>query len=151
MRRCFLVVTNNNITEVDHNNKSKVILHEIPWKLYQSRLDPARVFIGLESGLASIYRKNGTWIYEGKITGIDEEIRYLSEDHLGNLWMSTSEEGVLKLVIKSFLNDRINEITVSRYDSTHGLPEGPFIVTQTTGLPIVATNKGLYKFHLIDN
>ena len=146
----LLVVTNNNVTEVEHNNKSKVIIREVPWKLYQSRLDPARVFIGLESGLASIYRKNGTWIYEGKIPGIDEEIRYLSEDHLGNLWMSTSEEGVLKLVIKSFLNDRINEITISRYDSIHRLPEGPFIVTQTTGLPIVATSKGLYKFHSID-
>jgi serine phosphatase RsbU (regulator of sigma subunit)/ligand-binding sensor domain-containing protein len=147
----LLVVTNNNITGVDQNNRSRVILHEIPWKLCQSRLDPARVFVGLESGLASIYRKNGTWINEGKITGIDEEIRYLSEDHLGNLWMGTAEEGVLKLVIKSFLNDRINEINVSRYDSTQKLPEGPFLITQTTGLPIVATNKGLYKFNVIDN
>ena len=146
----LLVVTNNNITSVDQYNKSKVVLYENAWKLCQSRLDPARVFIGLESGLASIYRKNGTWINEGKITGIDEEIRYISEDHLGNLWMGTSEEGVLRMVIKSFLNDRINEITIFQYNSTHGLPEGPFIVTQTTGLPIVATNKGIYKFHSID-
>jgi serine phosphatase RsbU (regulator of sigma subunit)/ligand-binding sensor domain-containing protein len=147
----LLVVTNNNITGVDHNNQSKVILSEVPWKLYQSRLDPARVFVGLANGLTSIYRKNGTWIDEGKIEGIDEEIRYLSEDHLGNLWMGTQEQGVIKLVIKSFINDRINEITIFRYDSTNGLPKGPFMVTQTLGLPLVATNKGLYKFQLLEN
>jgi len=147
----LLVVTNNNVTEVDNNNKSKVIIREVPWRLYQSRLDPARVFIGLESGLTSIYRENSTWKNEGKIEGINEEITYLSEDHLGNLWMGTPDKGVLKLVIKSFLDNRINDITISRYDSKYGLPEGPFLVTQTTGLPIVATNKGLYKFNLIDN
>jgi len=146
----LLVVTNNNITEVDKYNRFDVVLHEIPWKLYQSRLDPARVYVGLESGLTSIYRENEQWINEGKIDGIDEQITYLSEDHLGNLWMGTPNQGILKLTIKSFINKRINEVTISRYDSTDGLPKGPFIVTQTTGMPIVATNKGLYKFNFID-
>jgi serine phosphatase RsbU (regulator of sigma subunit) len=147
----LLVVTNNNITGVDRYNRSKVIMREIPWKLYQSRMDPARVFIGLESGLASIYRKNGTWINEGKIKGIEEEIRYLCEDHLGNLWLGTTAEGVLKLNINSFVNNRINEVTISRYNRTNGLSDGPFIVSQTSGLPIFATDKGLYKFNLIEN
>lgn len=146
----LLVVTNNNITGIDNNNESRVIVHDVPWKLYQSKLDPARVFIGLESGLASIYRESGTWIDEGKIEGIDEEIRYLSEDHVGNLWMGTQDQGVLKMVIKSFKNDRIHEIAITRYDSINGLPKGPFMITQTAGIPLVATNVGLYKFHLLD-
>jgi len=139
----LLVVTNNNVTSVDQNNHSKVIVREVPWKLYQSRLDPARVYIGLEGGLASIYRKNGTWIDEGKIEGIDEVIRYLSEDQLGNLWMGTQDQGVIKLFIKSFKNDRINEIDINRFDSINGLPKGPFMITQTSGMPLVATNAGL--------
>ena len=146
----LLVVTNNDISEVDKYNRSNIVLQEIPWKLYQSRLDPARVYIGLESGLASIYRENKQWINEGKIEGIDEQITYLSEDHLGNLWMGTPNQGILKLTINSFISKRINEVTISRYDSKNGLPKGPFIITQTTGMPIFATNKGLYKFNFID-
>jgi len=147
----LLVVTNNNITEVDQYNRSDVVLHEVPWKLFQSKTDPARVYVGLESGLTSIYRQSNHWIDEGKIEGIDEQITNLSEDQTGNLWMGTSDQGVLKLSINSFNNKRINEVTISRFDSTNGLPKGPFIVSQISGFTIVATNKGLYNFNFINN
>lgn len=148
----LLVVTNNNITEVDQHNRSDVVVDEVPWKLYQSKLDPARVYIGLESGLTSIYRKDNHWIDEGNIEGIDEQIISLSEDHAGNLWMGTSDQGVLKLSINSFNKEKnIDEVMISRFDSTNGLPKGPFIVSQLSGSPLIATNKGLYRFNLIEN
>jgi len=147
----LLVVTNNNVMQVGKNNKQEIILKEIPWTIYQSRLDPARVYVGLENGLVSIYRNNGKWINEGKIEGIDEDIRQLSEDFIGNLWLGTPDKNVVKLNILSFENNRIKDYTITRYDSSYGLPEGPFVFSQTTGPLHVATSRGLYKYIAHEN
>ncbi|KPK84586.1 MAG: hypothetical protein AMS27_09455, partial [Bacteroides sp. SM23_62_1] len=142
----LLVVMNTDVMQIDRNNNRDIVLEEVPWTLYQSKLDPARVFVGLERGLASIYRSNGKWINEGRIEGIDEEITQLSEDFIGNLWLGTPEINVIKVNILSFENNRIKDLSISRYDSTFGLPEGPFVFSQTVGPLNVATNKGIYKY-----
>jgi hypothetical protein len=146
----LLVATNINLTELTNDNVNDEVLVGYIYSLYQSKLDPNRVYVGLESGLTSIYRKDGRWEQEGYITEIKEKITSLSEDHVGNLWMGTDDEGVLKLNIKSFEGTRINEYTITRYHQEEGLPVGPCIVSQFKGPPTIATNKGLYKFNLID-
>jgi serine phosphatase RsbU (regulator of sigma subunit) len=148
----LLVVTNDAIMEVDKNNRvTKLPFDYIPYDLYQSRLIPNRIYIGLESGLASIYRKNGRWEDEGRIKGIDENINQMSEDIVGNLWMGTPDEGVIKLNILSLEGDRMEEIKVSKFDTTYGLPGGPAIVSQITGQPVIATSEGLYKYNPLEN
>lgn len=147
----LLVVMNTNVMQIDRNNKRDIVLEEVPWTLYQSKLDPARVYVGLESGLASIYRSNGKWIKEGRIEGIDEEITQLSEDFLGNLWLGTPEINVTKVNILAFENNRIKDISITRYDSSYGLPEGPFVFSQTIGPLNVATDKGIYKYVAHEN
>lgn len=147
----LLVVLNTFVMQIDRNNQRDIVLEEIPWTLYQSKLDPARVFVGLESGLASIYRSDSKWIKEGRIEGIEEEITQLSEDFIGNLWLGTPEINVIKLNILSFENNRIKDYSISRYDSSYGLPEGPFVFSQTVGPLNVATNKGIYKFVAHEN
>jgi serine phosphatase RsbU (regulator of sigma subunit) len=145
----LLFATNTDVTELGKDMSADKVMEDYVYKLYQSRLDPNRVYVGLENGLTSIYRKNGQWIKEDRIAGVDEKITSLSEDHVGNLWMGTDDEGVLKLHIRNFDGDRIGEYTVSRYGTESGLPEGPFIISQFRGPPTVATNKGLFKFNLM--
>jgi len=147
----LLVVMNTHVMQIDRNNQRDIVLEEIPWTLYQSKLDPARVFVGLESGLASIYRSGGRWIREGRIEGIDEEITQLSEDFIGNLWLGTPEISVIKLNILSFENNRIKDFSITRYDSSFGLPEGPFVFSQTVGPLNIGTNKGIYKYVAHEN
>jgi serine phosphatase RsbU (regulator of sigma subunit)/ligand-binding sensor domain-containing protein len=144
----LLMITNTYIAEIGYDNTSRKIFDEYPYDLYQSKLDSARVFVGLEDGLMSLYRENGQWTIEGRIEGIDEHITNLSEDHMGNLWMGTPEDVVLRMHIQYFEGNRIGEYTVTRYGSEDGLPEGPFIISQYKGPPIVATNRGLYKYIL---
>jgi serine phosphatase RsbU (regulator of sigma subunit) len=146
----LLVVTNSNVTDLSKNHETEAVLEGGVYELYQSKLDPNRVYIGLESGLTSIYRTDGKWELEEPITGMDEMIINLSEDHVGNLWMGTEEEGVLKLNIQNFDGHRIGDHTISRYHKEQGLPRGPFMISQFKGPPTVATNKGLYKFNMID-
>ncbi|MFC2099131.1 SpoIIE family protein phosphatase, partial [Bacteroidota bacterium] len=147
----LLGLTNNDIFELKVNHEIKKLLTEYPYDLYQSKLDSARVFVGLESGLVSFYRENGKWLMEGYIDSIDENITNLAEDHMGNLWMGTPENVVLRMNIKDFKEHRIGEYTVKRYGSEQGLPEGPFIISQYVGPPIVATNRGLFKYILIED
>ncbi len=142
----LLVLTNTDIVEVTRDNRTKSLLSEYPYDLYQSKLDSARVFVGLESGLVSFRRENGKWIPEGYIEEIHENITNIAEDHMGNLWMGTPEDVVLRMHIRNFKDNRIGEYTISRYGAEEGLPEGPFIISQYKGPPIVATNRGLYKY-----
>jgi len=143
----LLVVLNSNVIQIDEKNERTIILEESPWTVYQSKLDPARVYIGLEIGIASIYRSSDEWIVEGRIDGIDEETKQLSEDFIGNLWLGTPNFTVVKVNIMSFNEDNmINEINVTRYDSAQGLPDGPFIFSQARGPLMIATDKGLFKY-----
>ncbi|MCK4920950.1 MAG: SpoIIE family protein phosphatase [Bacteroidales bacterium] len=144
----LLVATNSNVFELSRDHKIKKVMDDYVFKIYQSKADSSRVYIGLESGLTSIYRKDGKWEQEEYISEIEEMITNLSEDHMGNLWMGTQEEGVLKMHIQNFEEKRIGEYIISRYNEDQGLPRGPFIVSQFKGPPTVATNEGLFKFNL---
>ena len=147
----LLVVTNNYVMEVSKEHEREIILEEIPYQLYQSKLDPCRVYVGLESGLTSLYREKGKWINEGMLEGIDEMILHLSEDVVGNLWMGTQDQGIIRLNILSFKDKRLQDINITKFDSVHGLPEGPFVITQRKGPMIIATNRGLYKYIFSEN
>lgn len=66
--------------------------------LLQSRRDPDRVWISLHTGLAAIYRDGkGGWLDEGRLPGLDDEIRTLYETDDGTLWAGTWYKGALRL------------------------------------------------------
>ncbi|MFC2081140.1 SpoIIE family protein phosphatase [Bacteroidota bacterium] len=147
----LLLATNTDVFELTRNHvETKVLEDYYVYKLYQSKLDNKRVYIGLESGLTSVYRSNGKWEQEEDITEVYENVTSLFEDHMGNLWMGTQEEGVLKLHIKNFQGNEIGEYIISRFNADNGLPRGPFIISQFKGPPTLATNEGLFKFNLHD-
>jgi len=149
----LLVVNNDAIRAVDSNNRISEVLvpDDYTYEVYQSKLVPGRVFVGLETGLASVYRNNGVWIDEGRVDDIEENITQMSEDLVGNLWMGTESQGVIKLNILSLDGDRMQEVKVSKYDTSYGLPEGPTIVSQITGPAVVATTEGLFIYNQVEN
>ena len=148
----LLVVLNDQVVQVNKENEYQTILEANPWQVYQSKLDPARVYIGFVDGLTSIYRKNNKWEIEGRLEGIDEEILQMSEDFIGNLWLGTPNYVILKVNVLSFDEEnRIKDFNVIRYDSTQGLPDGPYIFSQARGPLMIATDKGLYKYMAHEN
>lgn len=138
----LLVLTNDEVYEITENHQARVILNEYPYKLYQSAKEPRRVLIGLESGIKSIYRQGDDWIDEGQIAGVDELISDIYEDK-DDLWLGTLSQGVLLLQDLSFR--RPESPFISRYGKAHGLPEGPFVISEHDDRILVATNKGLYR------
>lgn len=147
----LLCVANDQVKIITKSRKIEVLMPGIAYDIYQSKLDPARVFIGLENGLTSFYFDKGKWIKEEKIDGIEETISSISEDHLGNLWMGTLNQGVIKMNIKSFENKRIKGVELFKFGQDNGVPSGPTQISNISGRLIIGTSKGLYKFLPVRN
>jgi serine phosphatase RsbU (regulator of sigma subunit) len=145
-KEILLVVTNEDISMITENNQVISIMNGVIYDAYQSHLDPARVYVGHENGLSSLYYQNGDWIKEKQISGIDAAISNITEDFLGNIWMGTLDQGVLKMNIKSFLDKRIDKVEVFKFDTLQGIPTGTTLVSQISERLIIGTSNGIYKF-----
>ncbi len=147
----LLCVANDKVILFPGDHKQVKLMNGVAYDLYQSKLDPARVYVGLENGLTSLYYNKGKWIKEKNIEGITETVSSISEDHLGNLWMGTLNEGVIKMNVRSFRDKRINEVEIFKFGNDQGVPSGPTLISQISGRLIIGTSKGLYKFVSVHN
>jgi serine phosphatase RsbU (regulator of sigma subunit)/ligand-binding sensor domain-containing protein len=142
----LLVITNSAVFGIRKNHSRYIILEGDVMTLFHSRLDPNRIFVGLSNGLVSIYRSAGNWITEYPFPDIRAKIVSIAEDPTGNLWLGTNEEGVIKVFIESIVNDKITRYSLHLYDSTRGLPAGPYMFQLLDGKVLVATAKGFCKY-----
>lgn len=112
--------------------------------LHRSRQDTNRIFMGLQSGMGSLYYAEGRWRQEGFMDNITEEIRDILEAPDGKLWLTTRYQGLLQL---DFPDGFTLQPKVTRYDTLQGLPEGDRSVAFTTsqGLRFI-TPRGIYQW-----
>jgi signal transduction histidine kinase/CheY-like chemotaxis protein/ligand-binding sensor domain-containing protein len=108
-----------------------------PSVLLVSELDPTRIWIGLFDGLASFRLQEGRLIDEGRIDGVNEQVRSLFENPDGSLWAGTQSTGALRI---SFATRPASgtprpAARVERFGTSHGLPEGGAAVEAVAGLP----------------
>ncbi|MBW8048922.1 MAG: hypothetical protein FVQ77_01000 [Cytophagales bacterium] len=145
MEDVLLVTTNQGVLQINKNHQVDQITESNSSALHLHKLDPFRLFIGLSDGLATIYWNNGKWVDEGRIDGIDDEIRSIAEDKNGKLWLGTISSGVFSLEY-SVKNNRLSA-SVMHYDTANGLPGGWVFVQHVFNKVIFATDKGLYQFN----
>jgi diguanylate cyclase (GGDEF)-like protein len=100
--------------------------HGTTYVLQRSRIDPHRVWVGAEDRLSTLYLQNGEWQYEGRIDGIDREIRSIVEGENGVVWCGTSDGGMVRVELPpagSGLKPRVrmtevgNELGLYRIDN----------------------------------
>jgi diguanylate cyclase (GGDEF)-like protein len=65
--------------------------------MVQSRRDPSRVWLGTESGVATIRRDGNRWRYEGLVKNTIAYVRSLAERPDGALWYGTATEGAVRM------------------------------------------------------
>ena len=136
----LLASLDDGVYEIDKNFKANLIMKCVAYDVFQSKKDPNRVFVGLGNGLMSLYRKNGKWIQEDRIEGIEETIFKIEEDPDGNVWIGTTQrKGVLKLGI-TYDENKIISTQITKYD----MPIGDVVVLYYQDRPLMATGDGIF-------
>ncbi len=142
-KNVLLIASNNGVFQLK-DDKTSLIFDGNASVLHRSKKDSNRVFIGLTDGIASLYWKNGTWLNEGRIKGIDGYIRCIDEDGDGVLWLGNNGSGVARLEFNSARP--MGEAAIARYDTLNGLPNEKIYIKALSGNVYFASSQGLYQF-----
>lgn len=103
---------------------------------------PDHVFVGLMGGVEVFKKQAGQWVLQGRLQGVKENIRRISTDAQGGLWLNTEVGGLLRV---HFKNNQVTNIETHRLGSEHGIPD--LIASRTSNIGdqlYLATPKGLY-------
>lgn len=133
------------IYELKDNYRFNKIFEGAPWRPKQSQTYANRVIVGEEGALSSMVRKDGIWVPEGIVEGIDGNIYDFVEEKNGTLWLGSLDGGVIKTNTRIFTD---KNTPVYRYDTTSGLPASPVYVNQfNDGSIAFGTEKGIYRYN----
>jgi len=82
----------------------------------QSTSDSNILLIGLNTGVGRLIRENGLWLWDGKIEGIDHEVRTIAQESENVFWLSYED------VSKIRFDETIEEvIEIRHFDQNNGL------------------------------
>lgn len=142
----LLVATDDSIVELLPNGKTKRIIQAYSYCLVQSIKDPNRIFIGLAPGLSSLYYLNGKWVDEGRVEGVDFDVRNIAQDPQGNLWLgAVGQVGMLETPL--FEKNKIKNPKVNVFDKRHNLTENDAFYTMWWERNLlVASGGGIFYF-----
>ena len=141
----LFVATNKGIYKISNENFELISpgLRET-YTLYKSKKFPDRLFIGSSNGLSSILYKTRKWIDEGKIEGINHEVRSIVEADDGKLWVSYEDISRVDFS-KGFSNHPL----VEKIEMKKGLDKNPSVyeVTGINNKVLIATDVGLFHYN----
>ncbi|MBI2840724.1 MAG: hypothetical protein HYX75_20595 [Acidobacteria bacterium] len=108
-----------------------------------SRRWPGHLFVGLLGGLDVFKRASGQWILVGRVDGVKENIRCITEDAQGDLWLSTDAKGLLRT---HFSGGKPTDVVVHSLGPEQGLPGLTDLLASFYGTTLyVVSPKGLFR------
>jgi len=138
----LIAAVDNGIFQVE-NQRVREVTNTRGYCLLHSRHDANRTWAGTAKGLYSLYFKDNRWQTERLFDQINVNIRTISEDQQGHLWLGTETRGVVRI---QFTGPGMEPV-VEPYNTDHGLPKGEINVFTAAGHVCFATGKGLYRFN----
>lgn len=81
---------------------------------------PDHVFVGLMGGVEVFKRQDGAWHRVGRLDGINDNIRRITTDADGEMWLNTEVHGLLRA---HFDGDKATQVKTHRLGLEHGLPD----------------------------
>ncbi len=107
------------------------------------------ILAGTYSGLVTITRENGQWVFKGEVEGFHESSRNIHMDDKNNLWISHGYRGLFKLNLDSSLDTVIN---VQLLKSESGLPEKlPYNIQVIDSEMFITTQAGIFSYDHANN
>jgi len=111
-------------------------------KIHVSKFDNHTIYIGKVNGLTLIENIDGNWKRKNINLDITDEIRKIEEDSVGNIWLGTYNNGIVKLQKTG------NDYIITHYDEKNGLPDKRDIeISNVRNELIFGTSKGEYIFN----
>ncbi|MCP3994119.1 MAG: hypothetical protein GY722_03500, partial [bacterium] len=111
--------------------------------LHRSRRDPTLLYLGLTDGLVRMRLGKGGWTDAERFDGVQEQVRTIVEDALGQLWLGTQSSGALRLDPTADPDQPI----ITRFGVADGLPPGWLGVTTLAGQVAFLSDHGTGLFH----
>lgn len=113
-----------------------------------STLNPHRLYVGLQDGLASMRFEAGTWIDEGKIAGIQGNLNSIVETAQGELWVGTLAHGVYQIKLPTdWTGGNTVQLAITHYTKQDGLPSlNRNTVYEFDDALYFATVRGIFRF-----
>lgn len=90
----LLAATDRGVFSVEGNRVNRLTKGRTAFSVYRSRTDTARAYVGYIDGIGRLTRRNGRWVSDGRIPGLEKGIFLLEEDRDGNLWASSAYSGL---------------------------------------------------------
>jgi len=147
----FILLCSDNVYKVE-GLKAEPIIKAIPgdaiFNVYRSKFYPRRFFVSNYDGVRSFFYKNNQWVNEGVIKGVSSEIRIVSEDKFGNVWIASAFDGIYK--VENLVNNKgtkNEEYNVTHYGEAENMKASgfPSIATYNSEL-LFCTDKGSFIF-----
>jgi len=138
-----LVIANDGVYYLN----DKFIEHPIgsniyAWDLYQSILNPDRIYVGLDSdGVGSIFYSNGKFEFEGNYKNTSGDVRSVIE-HDGKVYYSVKSQGVHILDTTKKQSENLLTGLIEYAESTSDY--GHFTLSEFQQKIYVGTSNGLY-------
>jgi diguanylate cyclase (GGDEF)-like protein len=108
-----------------------------------SPLWPEHIFVGIMGGVEVFKREAGVWKLIGRLAGVKDNVRRITTDVDGQLWLNTEVQGVLRA---QFHGKTATQVDTHRIGIEHGIPD--LISSHTTlidGQLYLVTPKGLRR------
>ncbi|MBY0574447.1 MAG: GAF domain-containing protein [Undibacterium sp.] len=90
------------------------------YALGSSQRWPDHLFMGKMGGLEIFQREHGNWKFLGAVSDIPENIRRITADSSGDLWLSTEVQGLIRM---HFTGNDPRQVLLQHIGVAHGLPE----------------------------
>ncbi len=140
----LLAATTDGVYQIE-GLKSKSILTQLCFTLYQSRYDSSIVYAGLSHGFARFKEINKKWVMVNDYDNIANEIRSIYQDKRNSVWLGTDYQGVAKVT----LTDTIQRI--QHFGKNNHLPAGYNELIPFHDDFFITTEKGLFKAYKSSN
>ncbi len=146
----LLAGTSDGIYEIKGDRVVQIYKGSHVARLVQSVNNPLRIFGTDSPNFISIRFEQGKWVSEGKWTGIKGDIRGITEDEKGELWLSTFNHGIIRITPDYDNISRPKK--VKYYALEDGLPSLKDVLPFNIKNQIIwGTEKGLCKYNSQNN
>lgn len=112
----------------------------VSFVMAQSVVDPNRVWVGLTDGVASVRWTGQAWVNEGRVPGVQDQVRSLHQRPDGTLWLGTQSSGLVMVRDADAEpgSPRPASPVVERFGAEQGLAPGFAQVITVAGRPYVS-------------